>query len=76
MKGGASGEARTKLIVKYPFSERQANVIFEMRKTRIVVKEGEFKMEVVIGNTGCLISVTHKGFITRTGGKCHSLTKM
>ena len=36
------------------------------RKTRIVVEEGEFKMEDVIANTGSLISVTHKGFIKRT----------
>ncbi|OHE72122.1 MAG: DNA gyrase subunit A [Verrucomicrobia bacterium GWC2_42_7] len=36
------------------------------RKTKIEAAEGEFRMEDVIANTGCIISVTHKGFIKRT----------
>lgn len=37
------------------------------RRTKIVPEEGEFKMEDVIANEGCIITVTHKGFIKRTG---------
>lgn len=37
------------------------------RKTKIVPEEGEFKMEDVIANEGCIITITHKGFIKRTG---------
>lgn len=114
-------DAKTRLKEKYPFSERQATAILDMRLyqltgmervkidkeyaelmklieeyrgildheeqllgvikkelkevrkrypserlTRLVDEEGEFKMEDVIANSGCLISVTHKGFIKRT----------
>ncbi|PWU07325.1 MAG: DNA gyrase subunit A, partial [Verrucomicrobia bacterium] len=37
------------------------------RRTKIIPEEGEFKMEDVIANEGCVITVTHKGFIKRTG---------
>lgn len=37
------------------------------RRTKIVPEEGEFKMEDVIANEGCIITITHKGFIKRTG---------
>lgn len=114
-------EARTRLMEKYPLSERQANAILELRlyqltglerdkieaeyaelmkmieefkhilnseqrlleviteellavreryanprRTQIVDAEGEFRMEDVIANEGCIISVSHKGFIKRT----------
>jgi len=36
------------------------------RLTRIIDAEGEFRMEDVIANEGCVISVSHKGFIKRT----------
>ena len=36
------------------------------RRTQIVAAEGEFRMEDVIANEGCVISVSHKGFIKRT----------
>lgn len=36
------------------------------RKTQITAAEGEFRMEDVIANTGCCITVTHNGFIKRT----------
>ena len=36
------------------------------RKTQIVPAEGEFRMEDVIANEGCIITVSHKGFIKRT----------
>ena len=36
------------------------------RKTQIIAAEGEFRMEDVIANEGCIISVSHNGFIKRT----------
>jgi len=36
------------------------------RRTQIVAAEGEFRMEDVIANEGCVISVSHNGFIKRT----------
>lgn len=36
------------------------------RRTQIIAAEGEFRMEDVIANEGCVISVSHKGFIKRT----------
>jgi len=115
-------EARTKLMEKYPISERQANAILELRlyqltgmerekieaeyvelmkriafleeilatearllevikgelressekfiderRTKISPEEGEFRMEDVIANEGCIITVSHQGFIKRTG---------
>lgn len=115
-------DAKIKLMQAYPFSERQANAILDLRlyqltgmerekidreyaelmklieelrsilnsetvllevirqdlmelkkqytterRTKIVPEEGEFRMEDVIANEGCIITVTHKGFIKRTG---------
>ncbi|MDR2419786.1 MAG: DNA gyrase subunit A [Puniceicoccales bacterium] len=36
------------------------------RKTQIVPAEGEFRIEDVIANEGCIITVTHQGFMKRT----------
>jgi len=36
------------------------------RRTKIVDAEGEFCIEDVIANEGCIITVSHKGFIKRT----------
>lgn len=36
------------------------------RKTQIIAAEGEFKLEDVIANEGCIITVSHNGFIKRT----------
>jgi DNA gyrase subunit A len=114
-------EAKTKLMVKYPLSERQTDAILELRlyqltglerdkieaeyvalqakiaelkailesetrlleviktellalrekygdnrKTIIEAAAGEFRMEDVIPNEGCVITVSHLGFIKRT----------
>lgn len=115
-------EARTRLMEKYPISEKQANAILELRlyqltglerekieeeykelmirieelreilnneskllsvikeeltetgekyadprRTQLVGEEGEFRMEDIIANEGCIITVTKAGFIKRTG---------
>ncbi len=36
------------------------------RRTELVPDEGEFRMEDVIANEGCIITVSHQGFIKRT----------
>jgi DNA gyrase subunit A len=36
------------------------------RRTRLVPAEGEMKMEDVIANEGCIVTVSHLGFIKRT----------
>lgn len=36
------------------------------RKTQLVAAEGDFRMEDVIANEGCIITVSHNGFIKRT----------
>lgn len=114
-------EARIVLCSKFPFSERQANAILDMRLyqltgmerekieneyqelmkiieeyrdilanegkllalikeelravrakynsdrlTKFTAEEGDFKLEDVIPNESCVVSVTHKGFIKRT----------
>lgn len=41
-------------------------VYLSERHTQLVAAEAEFKMEDVIANEGCIITITHKGFIKRT----------
>ena len=36
------------------------------RRTKLVPAEGELKMEDVIANEGCIVTVSHQGFIKRT----------
>lgn len=36
------------------------------RRSQFIAKEGEFRMEDLIVNEGCIITVSHKGFIKRT----------
>ncbi|MCC5806893.1 MAG: DNA gyrase subunit A [Opitutales bacterium] len=36
------------------------------RRSQVIAAEGEFKMEDLIANEGCIITVSHKGFIKRT----------
>ena len=114
-------EAKTKLMAKYPLSERQTDSILELRlyqltglergkieaeylelmklieelrgilesetklldliktellelkakyssprRTEIIAASGEFRMEDVVPNEGCVITVSHLGFIKRT----------
>jgi len=36
------------------------------RRTNLIPEEGEFRMEDVIANEGCIITISHKGFVKRT----------
>ncbi len=61
-------EDETKLlqVIRTELLDLRKKYITE-RRTKIIPEEGEFKMEDVIANEGCIITVTHKGFIKRTG---------
>ena len=45
------------------------------RKTRIMPAESEFRMEDVVPNVGCIITVSHKGFIKRTDISSYKVQK-
>ncbi|MDR2576744.1 MAG: DNA gyrase subunit A [Puniceicoccales bacterium] len=45
------------------------------RKTQIIPLEGEFRMEDVIPNEGCVISITREGFIKRTAVDAYNTQK-
>jgi len=53
-------------VIKKELREMQGKYISE-RRTKLIAAEGEFRIEDVIANEGCIISVSHNGFIKRTG---------
>ena len=53
-------------VIKEDLQEMRKKYAGE-RRTQIVAEEGEFRMEDVIANEGCIITVSHNGFIKRTG---------
>ncbi|MBH55033.1 MAG: DNA gyrase subunit A [Opitutaceae bacterium] len=58
-------EAKLLFVIKEELIQMKEKYPSE-RRTQIVAAEGEFRMEDVIANEGCVISVSHKGFIKRT----------
>tara|TARA_B100001123_G_scaffold393839_1_gene474127 strand:- start:2973 stop:5384 length:2412 start_codon:yes stop_codon:yes gene_type:complete len=58
-------EAKLLFVIKEELVQMKEKYPSE-RRTQIVAAEGEFRMEDVIANEGCVISVSHKGFIKRT----------
>jgi len=58
-------EARVLTIIKTELRELQAKY-GTPRRTQLVPDEGEMNMEDLIANEGCIITITHKGFIKRT----------
>ncbi len=58
-------EARVLTIIKNELRELQAKH-GSPRRTQLVPDEGEINMEDLIANEGCIITITHKGFIKRT----------
>jgi DNA gyrase subunit A len=58
-------EARVMKIIKEELREVQRKYGSE-RLTEIVPDEGEINMEDLIANEGCIITITHNGFIKRT----------
>ena len=59
-------EARLLEVIKTELRETAAKFSDE-RRTKITPEEGEFRMEDVIANEGCIITISHHGFIKRTG---------
>ena len=60
-----ASEARLMALIKQELlvlKERHASP----RRTELVPAEGELRMEDVIANVGCVITVSHQGFIKRT----------
>jgi DNA gyrase subunit A len=58
-------ESRVLAIIKTELREIQTKH-GNPRLTQLVPDEGEIRMEDLIANEGCIITITHKGFIKRT----------
>jgi DNA gyrase subunit A len=58
-------EKRVLKIIKDELRELQRKYATE-RRTQIVPAEGEISIEDLIANEGCIITITHNGFIKRT----------
>ncbi len=58
-------EARVLTIIKNELREIQTKH-GQARRTQIVPDEGEVNIEDLIANEGCIITITHNGFIKRT----------
>ncbi len=58
-------ESRVLSIIKRELRELQQKH-GRPRRTQIVPDEGEINMEDLIANEGCIITITHKGFMKRT----------
>jgi DNA gyrase subunit A len=60
-----SNEKKLLKVIKDELLEIKAQYA-DKRLTQFVTDDGEFKMEDLIANEGCIITVTHNGFIKRT----------
>jgi DNA gyrase subunit A len=60
-----ANEAKLLAIVKTELRQNSAKYITP-RRTRIQAAEGEMRIEDIVANEGCIITVSHEGFIKRT----------
>lgn len=60
-----SSEKKLLAVVKTELNEQREKYT-NPRQTQIVNDEGDLQMEDLIANEGCLVTVTHSGFIKRT----------
>ena len=65
LRGILDSEARLLALIKEELLEMKAKYV-SPRKTEIIAAAGEFRLEDVIPNEGCVITVSHLGFIKRT----------
>lgn len=65
LRGILESEAKLLALIKQELLEMKAKYT-SPRRTEIVAAAGEFRMEDVIPNEGCVITVSHLGFIKRT----------
>jgi len=67
LKGILESEAKLLALIKKELAEMKAKFT-SPRRTEIIGAAGEFRMEDVGPNEGCVITVSHLGFIKRTPG--------
>jgi len=60
-----NNEKKLLQVIKDELAEIRA-LYADPRHTQFVADDGEFRMEDLIANEGCIITVTHNGFIKRT----------
>ncbi len=65
LRGILESEAKLLALIKSELLEMRAKYA-SPRRTEIIAAAGEFRMEDVIPNEGCVITVSHLGFIKRT----------
>ena len=65
LRGILESEAKLLALIKSELLEMKAKYV-SPRRTEIIAAAGEFRMEDVIPNEGCVITVSHLGFIKRT----------
>jgi DNA gyrase subunit A len=65
LRGILESEAKLLALIKKELLEMKAKYT-SPRRTEIVAAAGEFRMEDVVPNEGCVITVSHLGFIKRT----------
>jgi DNA gyrase subunit A len=65
LRGILDSEAKLLALIKSELLEMKAKYV-SPRRTEIIAAAGEFRMEDVIPNEGCVITVSHLGFIKRT----------
>jgi DNA gyrase subunit A len=65
LRGILDSEAKLLALIKSELLEMRAKYL-SPRRTEIIAEAGEFRMEDVIPNEGCVITVSHLGFIKRT----------
>jgi DNA gyrase subunit A len=65
LKGILESEARLLALIKKELLDLKEKYT-SPRRTEIVAAAGEFRMEDVIPNEGCVLTVSHHGFIKRT----------
>jgi len=65
LRGILESEAKLLALIKTELLELKAKYS-SPRRTEIIAAAGEFRMEDVVPNEGCVITVSHLGFIKRT----------
>ncbi len=65
LRGILESEPKLLALIKKELGEMQAKYT-SPRRTEIIAAAGEFRMEDIIPNEGCVITVSHLGFIKRT----------
>ncbi len=65
LRGILASEAKLLALIKTELLAMKAKYT-SPRRTEIIAAAGEFRMEDVVPNEGCVITVSHQGFIKRT----------